>query len=83
MAGFSAGAATATKKCFEVGYELSKEEYMLDYKENATKLADKINGFEIKIPVKYIKSTDLEKIKSKQKAKDKPADVPSTTPSNT
>jgi hypothetical protein len=79
---FSVGTATAAKKMFELSYEAAKEKFTQDYTEDSRKLANKINGFESKIPVKYIKSTDLDKIKTQQKTVDKPADIPSTTPSN-
>jgi len=72
MGAFSLGSATMVKKMFESSYKLSKLQYEKNYNEEANNLAEKINGFESKIPVKYIKAEDLEKIKTQQKTTDAP-----------
>lgn len=72
MGAFSLGSATMAKKMFDSSYKLSKLQYEKNYNEKANKLAEKINGFESKIPVKYIKAEDLEKLKTKQKTTDAP-----------
>lgn len=72
MGAFSLGSATMVKKMFEASYKLAKLQYEKNYNEKANDLAEKINGFESKIPVKYIKAEDLEKIKTQQKTVDAP-----------
>lgn len=71
MGGFTLGTATSAKKMFELAYKKSKQEYTKDYTKKANDLAEKINGFESKIPVKYIKAEDLDKIKVIEKTIDK------------
>lgn len=59
----SFGSTTALQQAYKDGYESAKESYSKDYTKEAQKMAKDINDFSSKLPIEWIKISDLEKLK--------------------
>ena len=59
----SFGSTTALQQAYKDGYESAKESYSEDYTKKAQKMAKDINDFSSKLPIEWIKISDLEKLK--------------------
>ena len=59
----SFGSTTALQQAYKDGYELAKKSYSKDYTKEAQKMAKDINDFSSKLPIEWIKISDLEKLK--------------------
>ena len=59
----SFGSTTALQQAYKAGYEAAKETYSEDYTEKAQNMAKDINDFSSKLPIEWIKISDLEKLK--------------------
>lgn len=59
----SFGSTTALQQAYKDGYESAKKSYSKDYTKEAQKMAKDINDFSSKLPIEWIKISDLEKLK--------------------
>ena len=59
----SFGSTTALQQAYKAGYEAAKESYSEDYTKKAQNMAKDINDFSSKLPIEWIKISDLEKLK--------------------
>lgn len=59
----SFGSTTALQQAYKAGYEEAKESYSEDYTKKAQNMAKDINDFSSKLPIEWIKISDLEKLK--------------------
>lgn len=59
----SFGSTAALQQAYKDGYESAKKSYSEDYTKKAQKMAKDINDFSSKLPIEWIKISDLEKLK--------------------
>ena len=59
----SFGSTTALQQAYKDGYESAKKSYSKDYTKEAQKMAKDINDFSSKLPIEWIKISDLKKLK--------------------
>lgn len=72
----SFGSTGAIKEAFRRQFEESLNEYKEDYTEQAQDMAKDINDFGKKLPIKWIKKEDLERLKELEKEADKKIKYP-------